>query len=204
MLLTSASAELEDPSREPRAALVELAGFVRERLNAHTVVLNASTLQPAASDQPAASERSGVLEPDEPASLRIRRVDLAAMEASHESGLSVLDADRLAAEIRLADKVRGPYEYAPEINGALRSMLASILGELGFAQRALMEAHTPYIRQVVAISVEEWLKSEGDVVTAGDVLCRLRLSGLRRLQATVHRHVCSRRSRATCRCSDGS
>ena len=66
------------------------------------------------------------------------------MEASKATGLSVLDADRLVAEMRLPVKVRGVLGYAPEVDGVLRTALSSILGELGYADRAVMGVRVPF------------------------------------------------------------
>ena len=41
----------------------------------------------------------------------------------------------------------------------------------------------PFIKGVAAVSVERWLKSEGDPVEAGEDMCRLRLSGIRWLHS---------------------
>ena len=101
VLLTSATAELDDPGREPREALIELARFAGERHRVHVVVLNASTLL-------SGPDTAGHISRDaEPLDLRIRRLNLAIMEASKATGLSVLDADRLVAETRFPIKVAG-------------------------------------------------------------------------------------------------
>lgn len=171
VLLTSASAELADPSREPRDALIELVRFAKERKNAHVVVINCSSLLPAPQEE--ASE-------GDPIDLRIRRLNLAIIEASSATGLSVLDADRLVAESRIPNKV-GSFGYPPKMREVLRSSLMAILGELGFARRAVMEARLPFIGRVISMSMDRWLKSEGDIVEAGDVLCEIRMSGLTRM-----------------------
>jgi hypothetical protein len=173
VLLTSATAELEDPSREPREALIELTRFVAERHQAPVVVMNASTLL----FRPGTARRLD--SETEPLDLRVRRLDLAIMEASKATGLSVLDADRLVAEMDLPFKVTGILGYASEVNEVLRDALSSILGELGYAGRPVMGVRVPFMGPIAEISVGRWLKSEGDVVGSGDALCELRLRGLR-------------------------
>ncbi len=172
VLLTSATAELADPSRESREALIQLTRTVREQHQASVVVLNASTLL-------SGPDTGGLGRESEPLDLRIRRLDLAIMEASNATGLGVLDADRLVAESRLPVKVAGAFGYVPQINDVLRAALSSILGELGYAGRPLMGVRVPFMGPVADMSVERWLKSEGDVVVDGDVLCEVRLNGLR-------------------------
>lgn len=169
VLVTSATAELDDPSREPATALIELSRFVRERHRAPVVVLNASTLLPPDVTEPAAHGT-------EPLDLRIRRLDLAIMEASKATALSVLDADRLLAEIPHPVKVTGS-GYPPEMNRALRTALSSILGELDEPGDALRSVRIPAMGPIADLSVERWLKTEGDAVAIGDVLCEVRVRG---------------------------
>jgi hypothetical protein len=177
VLVTSALAELADPSADPNEALASLARFVMERSKGHVIVVNGSTLA-------VADEGGGHGGPNggEPLDLRLRRLNLAIMEVSNATGSSVLDADRLVAETRLPAKVNGALGYSPKILRILRSALVSMLGALGLAERAAMGVRLPYIRDVTAVSIDRWLKSEGDFVAAGDVMCQLRLSGLRKLQ----------------------
>ena len=176
VLLTSATAELDDPSREPADALIELTRFVGEQHQASVVVLNASTLLLGPD-----TSRELILD-TEPLDVRIRRLDLASLEASKATGLSVLDADRLVAEMRLPVKVRGVLGYAPEVDGVLRTALSSILQDLGSADRPVRGVRVPSVGPIANLSVERWLKSEGDVVGSGDVLCEIRLSGRRRVR----------------------
>jgi hypothetical protein len=167
VVITSVSSEISDPSAEPAERLIELARAVEAR-GGRVVVLNGSTLVPG---DPG---RDG-----EPLDLRIRRLNLAAMEASHATGLSVLDADRLIAESPLPRKVVGPFDYSPEMCEALRSGLISILDELGFAAHSVRQARVPYVRKATDLAVARWLKTEGEAVAPDDVLCELRLEGMR-------------------------
>lgn len=173
VLLTSATAELEDPSPESREALIELTRFVGEQHQAPVVVLNASTLLFGP------DTTGGLARETQPLDLRIRRLDLAIVEASKATGLSILDADRLVAEAHLSLKVRGILGYAPEMYGELRLALSTILGELGYAGRPVMGVRVPFLGPIADLSIGRWLKSEGDNVASGDVLCEIRLSGLR-------------------------
>ena len=198
VLVTSATAELDDPSREPADALIELTRFVGERRHAPVVVLNASTLLLGPDTV------GGLARDAEPLDVRIRRLDLATMEASKATGLSVLDADRLVAEMRLPVKVRGVLGYAPEVDGVLRTALSSILRELGYADRPVMGVRVPSVGPIANLSVERWLKSEGDVVGSGDVICEIRLSGLRRVRHITNALVLAsiKRQRAIGRSTD--
>jgi len=174
LLLTSVSSELADPSPEPREGLIDLARFVQEDREGRVAVLNASSLVPGGTDV-----RTG--DDGNPLDLRIRQLNLAVMEASHSTGLSVVDVDQLVAETRVPGKVTGPFDYSPEVCEALRSRLVSVLDELGFAERPVMEARVPFVRQAGELTVDGWFKSEGDLVDADDLLCQLRLANIRRL-----------------------
>jgi hypothetical protein len=170
VLLTSVSAEIEDPGPDPADALVQL-GRAAADLGVRVLVVNGSSI--VSPDPPT--------DADDDLSLRIRRLNLAAMEASHETGLSVLDADRLLAETPEPGKVRGPFAYSAAACEVVRSTLVAVLDELGVAERSVMEARVPYIRRAEGLSIERWQKAEGERVEPNDVLCVLRLRGLRRM-----------------------
>jgi hypothetical protein len=176
MLLTSISSELLDPSPEPRECLTELARFVQEDRQGRVAVLNASSLipRPPSSNFRARSDADAL-------SLRIRQLNLLAMEASHATGLSVVDADQLVAEKSIPEKVTGPYDYSRPVCEALQSRLVSILHELGFAERSVMEARLPLVQQADQLTVEKWLKSEGDLVAIEDAICEIRLGNVREM-----------------------
>lgn len=171
VFLTSVSSEVADPSPRPVRALTELSRRV-QAAGGRGVVLNASTLTPGENLVP------GRLGDAEPLHLQIRRLNLAAMEASHATGLSVLDADRLVAQASLSHKVAAPFDYAPEVCETIRSALISVLEELGFAERFIMEARVPFVPKVTKLTVRRWIKAEGDSVAEGDVLCELGLDGV--------------------------
>jgi hypothetical protein len=175
-LLTSVSSELTDPSHTPLGSLVDLARFVQENRPGRVAVLNASSLipRPPRGDHPARRQAEAL-------SLRIRQLNLTVMEASHATGLSVVDADQLVAERTLPEKVIGPFDYSPQVCEALQSRLVSILQELGFAERSVMEARIPFVRQAGQLTVERWLKSEGDLVAVDDALCEIRLGNIREM-----------------------
>ena len=174
VLVTSASAELLDPSRDPTNALENLSRIVAERYEGRVVVLNASSVVATPSrgtDEGATNGRSDT---------EIRRLNLAIVEASSATGLSVLDADRIVAASAHPGKVLGRFDYAPAVCADLQSSLAAILGDLGVARRSLLELRAPYVRQA-DLAVDGWPMAEGSTVAAGDVLCELRVAGLRRM-----------------------
>jgi hypothetical protein len=174
LLLTSVSSELADPNPEPREGLIDLARFVQEDREGRVAVLNASSLVPPGTDPRTGDDAN-------PLDLRIRQLNLAVMEASHSTGLSVVDADQLVAESSVPGKVAEPFDYSQEVCESLRSRLVSILDDLGVAERSVMEARVPFVRQARDLRVERWLTSEGDLVAVDDVLCELRLGNVREM-----------------------
>jgi hypothetical protein len=112
--------------------------------------------------------------------LRIRRLNLAALEASKATGLCVLDADRIVATASSAPKVLHPFDYATSICDALQSELVRILRELGVAaERSVMELTVPFVKRASGLSLVRWLKDEGEELVPEDVICELRLLGVR-------------------------
>jgi hypothetical protein len=175
VLVTSASAELSDPSENSLQALEGLSRSIRERYDAHLVVLNGSSL--ATSPPMPARSRFGVIGRLD---LEIRRLNLTIMEASSATGLSVLDADRLIAETRSTGKVLGPFDYAPHACETIQSSLASVLGELGLAARSALEIRAPFVRQA-DLTIGQWCKAEGERIAKGEIVCELRVAGLRKM-----------------------
>jgi hypothetical protein len=175
-LLTSVSSELTDPSHEPLECLIDLARFVQDEHSGRLAVLNASSLVPRSPRGDDSTVRKA-----EALSLRIRQLNLVCMEASNATGLSVVDADQLVAEKTLPGKIIGPFDYSPQMCEALQSRFVSILHELGFAERSVMEARVPFVRQAGQLTIERWLKSEGDLVTIEDAICEIRLGDIRRM-----------------------
>jgi hypothetical protein len=171
VVVTAASAELADPSEDALGSLVALTRFAKEG-GRHVIALNASTVGP---DRTASANGESL-------DLRIRRTNLALVVASHETGLAILDVDRLIAETPLPDKVIAPFEYSPPVVEVLRSEATRILSELGVpGGRTVMELRVPFIRQATHLVLERWFKDEGDAVAPEDVLCELRLLGIQRL-----------------------
>ena len=101
------------------------------------------------------------------------------MEASKATGLSVLDADRLVAEMRLPVKVRGVLGYAPEVDEVLRTRPL----HRSSASSAMQGRHS------WGYASHSWGRSptspsnggsspKGTLSGSGDVLCEVRLIGL--------------------------
>lgn len=168
--IVSISEEIADPSPDPSESLRSLATAVRDA-GGRLIVLNGSTLTPG--------------EPfdggDDPLALRIRRLNLVALEGSKATGLCVLDVDRIVAATSIVPKVIRPFEYAGPICEAVQAELVRILRELGVAaQRSVMELTAPFVRQASGqFTVKRWLAAEGQHLGPDDVVCELQLLGVR-------------------------
>ncbi|HWC32180.1 MAG TPA: hypothetical protein VG709_03550 [Actinomycetota bacterium] len=170
-LLISVSAELEDPSPDPKQALLALAGLVTGERGGRIVVLNASSVAAAG----ASMASGGSLE------LAIRRLNLVAVEVSHETGISVLDADRVVATASAGPKVGAALDYSPDVLRSLQAALVRILDDLGVGAGAVLEARVPFVRPAKRLRIERWLSREGDRIEPGDRLCEIGLVGARRM-----------------------
>lgn len=94
----------------------------------YVVFLNASTIDPTVTisnyhDQP------------DPFTRRAQQVDLALLQLSIREGVSIIDADRILAEMGAADHVAGPLEYSAAANAALAAEALRILEDYGFFER---------------------------------------------------------------------
>jgi hypothetical protein len=71
------------------------------------------------------------LEDDTPA-LRAHKVALTLIDLSHELGISIIDADRLLAEMGGERNVEGVGRYSPEASEVLCDEVLRILADYGF------------------------------------------------------------------------
>lgn len=100
--------------------------LLKEQLEAHMIFFNASTIEPG---QKISNYRR--LE-QEPFSIRAHKLDLALMELSVLEGISIIDADRLLAELGAARHVMGPLDYSAVACEALCQELLRVAEDYGF------------------------------------------------------------------------
>lgn len=93
---------------------------------AHVFVMNVSTVDPNDT-----VTNYHALEDDTPA-LRAHKVALTLIDLSHELGVSIIDADRLLAEMGAERNVEGVGRYSPEASEALCDEVLRILADYGF------------------------------------------------------------------------
>ena len=100
-------------------------GEIKRRLEAHVIFLNCSSVDP--DDRVHAYTGRG-----ETWSLRAHRFNLALMELSSLEGISIVDVDRLVAELGGADHVLGRLRYSWEARRAIAEELVYVLEDIGF------------------------------------------------------------------------
>jgi hypothetical protein len=99
---------------------------LKREVGAHLIFLNASTVDP---DDLTSNYHAS---PEQPFSLKAHQLDTILMELSFAHGISIVDADRLLAELGASTHVLGPLVYSPEACGALCAELARVLEDYGF------------------------------------------------------------------------
>ena len=90
---------------------------VAKEAECHVLLVNGSTV---VADEPRAR------------SVDIAALNLAAVELSMATGISVIDADRAVAELGGDADVEAPLMYRPEAHGAIQRELVRVLADYGF------------------------------------------------------------------------
>lgn len=93
---------------------------------AHVLVMNVSTVDP---DDTVTNYHD--LEDDTPA-LRAHKIALTLIDLSHELGISIIDADRLLAELGAERNVEGIGRYSPDASEVLCNEVLRVLADYGF------------------------------------------------------------------------
>lgn len=106
--------------------MLSLIRSVKSEPGSHVIVLLASTIDPETVVSNYQREES------DPDSLRVHRYDLAAMRLSFEEGISVLDVDRIIAEMGAADHVPAFLEYSEAACAAITKEMVRIMDDYAF------------------------------------------------------------------------
>lgn len=106
--------------------LVALIEGIKQKLGAHILVANVSTYDPGEAPVSYAGHAS------EPFVLRAHRLDTLAVDVSHREGVSIVDIDRLLAELGADGTVTGPGSYGPAAQDVIASEVVRILADYGF------------------------------------------------------------------------
>jgi hypothetical protein len=106
--------------------LLKVIELVKEEIEAHVLVTNVSTIDPA--DETVTYQGLEI----EPFVLRAHRLDLLLIEVSHSVGISIIDVDRLVAELGADGNVEGPARYGREVCERVASEVVRVLTDYGF------------------------------------------------------------------------
>lgn len=93
--------------------------------NAHVIAFNVATAQPGV-------RISQVMPGEEPLSISAHRVDRLLIDLSHRTGISVVDVDRIVAEIGALQHTNRPFEHSDAACDAVTSELVDVMAEYGF------------------------------------------------------------------------
>lgn len=99
---------------------------IKESPGSHVIVLNASSLDP----EDHVSDYHGL--DREPRSLTAHRFNLAVMHLSSQEGISIVDVDRLVAEIGGSRSVQGFQDFSAAACEAIVAELVRVIADYGF------------------------------------------------------------------------
>lgn len=116
-----------DPS-EFRSNLAEAIGTIKSRYDARIIAFNASTFDPA-------DETTTFANVQRPYPLRIHQLDLELMRLAVSEGISLIDVDRLMAELGAGKHVPAVLEHSPKALEAIGDEFMRVVKEYGFFEK---------------------------------------------------------------------
>lgn len=132
--LPARAANPEEAVQGVRADLVAVVDAIKQKLGAHVLVANASTIDPA----DVTHNYHGLAE--DPVPLRVHRLVHMLVRVSHDEGISIVDVDRLIAEMGAADHVEAAMAYSPAACAAIASEVVRIIEDYGFLDERTLVA----------------------------------------------------------------
>jgi hypothetical protein len=108
-----------------KETLERLVAVVKQRLGAHVIAFNASSFDP---DDHVHTYR-GV---EDTLAIHVQRLNLALMKASVYTGMSIVDVDRLIAELGGEQHVVQALQYSADAYRAMREEFVRVLEDIGF------------------------------------------------------------------------
>jgi hypothetical protein len=108
----------------------QLINRIKERLNAHVLVFNCSSLDPG-------DLTHNYRQVEDTLALRIHRFNLALMQLSMSEGVSIIDVDRLIAELKGGGEkhVLEALRYSKEVYQTLCEEFLRVLADIGFFEK---------------------------------------------------------------------
>ena len=118
-----------------KESFLRIIASVKERLDAHVIVYNCSSYDPA-------DLTHNFYGREETLTLRIQKYNMALMEISAREGISIIDVDRLIAGLAGERHVVAPLRYSAETYQAMGLEFLRVLEDIGFFE------NRPLIRQI--------------------------------------------------------
>lgn len=132
--LTSRGLNREEAMNAVREDMKAVIDAIKASNGACVLIANASTIDP----DDATFDYSGL--PEEPLPLRAHRLDLLLVEISHREGISIIDVDRLIAEIGAGEHVLAAFDYSAAACRRIAGEVVRVLEDYGFFDdRPLLE-----------------------------------------------------------------
>lgn len=116
------------PTPQVSAALRQLIPAIKERVGAHVIVFTVSSYDPDDAVHAYAGRAETPVE-------RIHRLNLTLIQLSTHEGISLIDVDRIIAELGGAAHVPQRLVYSDEALTALRHEFQRVLADIGFFER---------------------------------------------------------------------
>lgn len=135
ILLLAPDPDHDDDADQFELHLVDAVKSLRQQADARVIALNCCTVDPLDS----MSRYDG--SPDTTA-LLLHRLDLKLIELSLAEGISIVDVDRIIADLGAAEHVRGVLDYSPAACEAICDELYAVIDDYGFFE------HRPLVVQV--------------------------------------------------------
>jgi hypothetical protein len=162
------------------ANMTRLVRYLQDELKARVVVYGCSSFDPAD-----ASHNYAVTA--DPPSVRAHRLNYALIQLSQQEEISLVDVDRIIAELGGRAHVRRFADYSPEAYQAIGREFFRITEEIGLfkKQSALLKLILPqFDNQFQSGSIVRWHKQEGEWVQAGDHLLDIKVEEIKRYKRT--------------------
>jgi len=130
--LTSTDENL-DPAAY-RRSMIEAIQTIKNTSEARVIVLNASSYDPTE------ATFNHQLATQPPLSLAAHRLNLEAMRLSFDEGISILDVDRILAELGGKEHIPSFLDYSPTAQKAIVAELVAVIDDYGFLdERPILE-----------------------------------------------------------------
>lgn len=110
------------------SGIYDIVKAIKSRSDAHVAVFNASSLDP--NEQLLNYARGEITSVE-----RIRRLNLELLRASMDFGVSIVDVDRVLAEIGAREHVRGALQYSDDALEIIGAELIRVTEDIGFYEK---------------------------------------------------------------------